>query len=238
MKTQHKIIISVFAVLAAVAGIILILQKPERASRPLQQNSNHANTSQEIFPPTVFDGRLKIPLTDISVSYPTKGFYGIPVKFIPYNMGNNLYGVTGGIGIVQSAPIDKANISEFISITLDVRKADKNENLNGLIKSLNDSAEPEYQPNGTTETIDNNVFYIVKYSNEQFVVYGAYTQINNQFFHLEFQYPLPSGAINKATADNNEKLFYDYLSDLRIEENGVSSVKQSGESPISIGNNP
>jgi hypothetical protein len=211
MKRNIKIIIIVACATIVVGAAIFISVRKDG-------NNNNINSAQTELPVTVFDGVTKIPNTKISVSYPTKGFYGLGAKFLPYNMDNNLYDVTGGAGIVTSSPADTSKISEQISITLDVRKADNN-NLESLIKKLNDNNGPEYAPNGVTETVADNIFYIAKNKSGDQVYFDAYTLKNNQYIHIKFQFSEGMGSINKAASDNNEKLFYDYLNNLNIKEN-------------------
>jgi hypothetical protein len=216
MKLQLKITIGI-GLGALVVGTCAYILFNNFENNPISENIN-TGIKETKLPLTIFDGRIKIPSTNISVSYPTKGFYGVGVKFIPYNMASNLYGVVGGIGITVPGPIDTTRAAEYIGITLDVRKLSKNDSFNNLIKRLNDNTESEYRPNGTTKTIGEGIFYVSSNRSDGSDRLDAYTQRGNQYVHIGFQYSEGLGAINTAAANNNEKLFYEYLSNLNIQE--------------------
>lgn len=185
-----------------------------------KQKTNITNHVQTGLPPTIFDGRIKIPNTSTSVAYPKQGFYGKGIKILPYNMENNLLGVTGGIGLAPSSTLDDGTKSEYINITLDARKAQKINDLESLISNiLKDSRGPEYLPNGMTTTINNGVYYIAKSKSDSLNIFDAYTQMKKEYIHVQFDYTEGTGQINKAAAENNEKLFNEYLNHLDIKEN-------------------
>jgi hypothetical protein len=219
MKYSKKIIVcSICTIIIIGAIIFLITRQPKKNTVAENTNENNTDSVWPVeLPGTVFDGRIGIPLTNISAAYPTKGFYDIGVKFIPYNLASDAYGVIGGIGITEQTPIDDVRASEYIGVDLDVRKVGKNENLNTLIKYLNNSQSPEYRPNGVTKTINGNVYYIAK-TTQGLTVYDAYTLKNKQYIHVGFKYDEATGSLNRAASDNNEKLFYDYLNNFNIQE--------------------
>ena len=207
----------------AAGAVIFLLKTTTKLPR-----GQALQTVDVILPGTNFDGRVTIPNTTVGVSYPTNGFYGLGVKFLPYNMQNNLYDVVGGMGIVAPSPIDQRKASEYIDITLDIRRINPNGDLYSLIRQLSDSSWAEYRPNGLVKTIGDNIFYIVKTTSEQSVIFDAYTARKNQYFHIAFQYSEAYGSVNSAAANNNETLFYDYLKNINIKDEPLLPESQEG----------
>lgn len=169
-------------------------------------------------PKTVFDGGMTIPQTYISFVYPIDGFYGKGIKQLPYNGQNNINEVTGGVVLGTLSKIQTDELSEYIDIWIDSRKAKKPNSLNELMVSLKDDRNAEYRPNGSLERIGGVDYYIAKTTSENVVGYDAYTQLSLNYVHIRFQFSTAPGEINKLATDNNEKLFYEYLKNINLRE--------------------
>lgn len=170
---------------------------------------------ESVLPPAIFDGRINIPKTNISVSYPTMGFNGSGVWFAPYNKDGKAKGATGGIDIMPSSTVSQAKDKKAIEVTVDVRQAKNDKGLGDLVKDLNDRTNSEYVPNGTIETVGDRLFYVAKNIDDDLVTLEAFTRVNDQYVHVEFRYVVVEQSKEQVTS-MNEKLFYEYLKKLDI----------------------
>jgi hypothetical protein len=212
MKKTFIILIIFIVCILGIGGYFFI-----NRNETLTSARTNSSISYEL-PKTVFDGGMTIPQTYISFVYPINGFYEKGIKQVPYNMWNNLYGVVGGIGLIPSLKREDTEISQYIDLTIDARQAKKQNNLNGLIASLQDGRDAEYRPNGSLEHIGNTDYYIAKTTSENVIGYDAYAQLSLNYVHIGFQFSTAAGEINKLAADNNEKLFYEYLRNVNLRE--------------------
>ena len=183
-------------------------------------------------PKNNFDTTTAVPNTNISFKYPSKGFYGLGVKFLGTGLepGADMTKIKQ-VGFEYSAPIDSAKISEFIDfyigLVTEKGNVDGDYTLENAVKSIKKIYDPSGIDNGRYEIFNGHEFYIYKQDDSRVgsLVWLAYFLQDDGVYKVTINYLKPNNTIygkdsdtaeSRAVYRNNDELFLEILKNIEF----------------------
>lgn len=214
-KILKIIILLAIILVLAMAGIFIYKQNSKLSLIFLTENN--------------FDAIATVPNTDISFKYPSKGFYGLGVKFLGPNVEPDAdMTEIKKIGFEYSAPIDKTKVSEYINFYLGPEtergNIDGEYNLENAVKAIKKIHGIIGIENGVYKTFNNYKFYIYKDDdqNDMEVWHAIFLQ-NDGAYQVSINYLKPKNTLygndsntpeSQAAYKNNDQLFLEILKNI------------------------
>ena len=209
IKKGQKIVL--YAVITLFLVALSLLTFVQLAQKPAVSTSIPSSLSV-VLPPTVFDSTVTVSSTDLSFSYPSKGFYGLGIKVFPFPTTDEP-GVIAAVATNPLAPFTDEKTSEYVVLNVSLLKNKQGWTPEQMIVGFPFGTidKEAAKTNGAYVKVGSHQFFVYK-SDEGVTSLTALATSTEGMVDVNLAYRGSDKPESKAAYAHNDELFTEILS--------------------------